>query len=289
MACSHPLRSVLYTTADNERGLEKLGSLGADAFILDLEDGVPDDRKEDARKILRGFLEKQRLENKYLTVRVNAVSSRHVADDLRAIAGNPPRAVVFPKVSGKEDAAKAETLMKKAGLPAWVKMWCLVETPKGVLNAPEIAGGSSRLEVLVVGTSDLSKDLHVPHSAAREGLLHSLSRVVLAARACGLSAIDGVFINLRDFDGFERTCRQGRALGFDGKTVIHPIQIKPANKIFGPGEAEIAEARRIISAFEAAQKKGKGVVLVGGKLVENLDVENARRVLALAEKTARKA
>lgn len=285
MACSYPLRSVLYTTADNERGLGKLGSLGADAFIVDLEDGVPDDRKEDARKILRAFLEKQRLGNKYLTVRVNTVPSRHVGNDLKAIAGAPPRAVVFPKVSGKEDVAKGEALMKKAGLSASVKIWCLIETPEGVLNVPEIAKASPRLECLVVGTSDLSKDLHVPQTVTRDGLLHSLSRIVLAARAFGLSVIDGVFINLRDLDGFERACRQGKALGFDGKTVIHPIQIEPANRIFGPGKAEIEGARKIISAFEAAQKKGKGVVLVGGRLVENLDVENARRVLALAEKT----
>lgn len=288
MACQdYPLRSVLYVPGDNPRALDKIGQLKPDAVILDLEDGVNPDERTEARARIAKIL-KNPPKGIYFTVRVNPVGSDWVNDDLKCLLDNPPHAIVFPKVGDASELEKAEILLKNLGLPDEVKLWVMIETPIGVLNAREIAFSTERLECLVMGTSDLVKDLHAAHTKDRSPVLFSLSLCVLVARARGMSIIDGVHIGLMDMPGFLAACEQGAALGFDGKTVIHPVQIEGANTAFGPGEKAVAKAEKIVAAFKAARKAGKGVTVVDGKLVEILDVEAAERTLKLAKKIAEK-
>ncbi len=284
MGCKdYPLRSVLYVPGDNPRAMDKIAELKPDAVILDLEDGVNPDARTPARNRIAKFL-KNPPPDIYITVRVNPVDSDWICDDLRAIRKSVPQAVVVPKVSGPGDLEAAESKLSAFGFSPEVMLWAMIETPVGVLNVREIASATKKLECLVMGTSDLVKDLQARHTKDRLPVLVALSQSVLAARAAGLSIIDGVHIGLMDMDGYLASCDQGAALGFDGKTVIHPVQIKGANKAFGPDEKEIAKAEKIVAAFKAARKAGKGVTVVDGKLVENLDVEAAERVLTLARR-----
>jgi len=179
-----------------------------------------------------------------------------------------------------------EQLMFSHNAPEQTAIWCMIETPLGVLNVQDIAGGSRRLACLVMGTSDLTKDLHALHTAVREPMLTSLSLCLLAARAYGLTILDGVYLDLKNDEGFRTACRQGLELGFDGKTLIHPRQVEPCNEVFAPSPEEVEQAHRIIEAHAAAQKEGKGVVVVDGRLIENLHVENARRLVTLADAIA---
>lgn len=288
MACQdYPLRSVLYVPGDNPRAMDKIADLSPDAVILDLEDGVNPDERGEARARIAEVLANPPKGN-YLTVRVNPTSSEWVKDDLKCLLDNPPHAIVFPKVGDAGEIKKAEGLLSKLGIDANVKLWAMIETPIGVLNSREIAFSTKRLECLVMGTSDLVKDLHAAHTLDRSPVLYSLSQCVLAARARGMSIIDGVHIGLMDMPGFLAACEQGAALGFDGKTIIHPVQLEGANAAFGPGEKAIKKAEKIVAAFRAARKAGKGVTVVDGKLVEILDVEAAERTLNLARKIAEK-
>lgn len=283
MGCQDfPLRSVLYVPGDNARALEKLASLAADAVILDLEDGVSPASKEAARESLKTFL-KSPPAKKYITVRVNAVDGDLIEGDLAAFKDCPVQAIVLPKVESPEDVSGIAEKMIDMGYGKDVKIWGMIETPLGVLNVERIAAPKG-LECLVIGANDLIKDLHAHHTPEREPILYSLSRCILAARAYGLSVVDGVHINIKDEAGFNASCKQGVELGFAGKTVIHPAQIAGANEIFAPSEEDLAEARKIVAGFEEAIAAGKGVTLVDGKLVEALHVENAKRLLALAEK-----
>ncbi len=278
-----PRRSVLYMPGSNARALEKGRSLPADGLILDLEDAVAPDAKAMARDTIATALSAGGYGGRELIVRVNGLNTPWGYEDLRMAAASGADAVLLPKVESADAVRQAEAVLRAAGAPACQTIWCMMETPLGILNAKEIAGASPAVGALVLGTSDLSKDLHAAHTAQRLPMITSLGLCLLAARAYGLAVLDGVHLDLNDEEGFAASCRQGRELGFDGKTLIHPKTIAACNAAFAPDDGEIAQAHRIIAAHAEAAAAGKGVVLVDGKLVENLHVENARRLVTLAE------
>lgn len=281
-----PRRSVLYLPGSSPRALEKARTLPADALILDLEDAVAPSAKEEARVRVLAALRAGGYGAREVAVRVNGLGTPWWEDDLRAVARSGAHAIVLPKVEGPETVRAAELALDAAGAPPALPLWCLVETPRGVLAAAEIASASDRVAALLMGTSDLVKELRARHTPGRQEVLASLGLVLLAARAHGLAALDGVHMDLDDAPGLEAVCRQGRDLGFDGKTLIHPSQLEVANRVFAPSEAELAEARRFVAAHAEAEAAGKGVVVVDGRLVEVLHVEEARRRLALADAIA---
>jgi citrate lyase subunit beta/citryl-CoA lyase len=270
----------------NPRALEKARELPADGLIFDLEDAVAPDAKETAREAVAAALAQGGYGKRELVLRVNALDTEWGEDDLRAAASMPLDAVLLPKVESAERVRETVARLDRAGAPPGLVVWCMIETPRGVLAAAEIAGASSRVAALVMGTSDLTKDLRAYDTPGREPLLTSLGLVLLAARAYGLTALDGVHLDLADEAGFAAFCAQGRALGFDGKTLIHPKQIAPANAAFAPSMEEIAQARKIIAAHADALAAGKGIVVVDGRLIENLHVKAARDTVALAEAIA---
>lgn len=274
-----PRRSVLYMPGSNERALEKARSLDADCLILDLEDAVAPAEKTAARQQVCAAVNAGGYGRREVTVRINALNSAWGKDDLAAVLTTPAAAVVLPKV---ESAEEIIAVAKQIPPSSTMAVWAMIETPRGVQNVESIAAAHPRLNVLVMGTSDLAKELRVPHTADRLGFLYALSRCVLAARACGLEIIDGVQLDLEDDIALRFACKQGRALGFDGKSLIHPKQISVTNEIFSPSEAAIAYAKQIISAWTEAEKRGSGVAVVNGKLVENLHAEEAKRILAMA-------
>ncbi len=282
-----PRRSVLYMPGSNARALEKGRSLPADGLILDLEDAVAPDAKAAARDTIAQALAAGGYGARELVVRVNGLNTPWGYDDLRMAAASGADAVLLPKVESADAVRQAEAVLRAAGAPAGQTIWCMMETPLGILNVKEIAGASPTVGALVLGTSDLAKDLHAAHTAQRLPMITSLGLCLLAARAYGLAVLDGVHLDLNDDEGFAASCRQGRELGFDGKTLIHPKTIAACNAAFAPDADEIAQAHRIIAAHAEAAAVGKGVVLVDGKLVENLHVENARRLVALAEAIGR--
>ena len=278
-----PRRSVLYMPGSNARALEKGRSLPADGLILDLEDAVAPDAKAMARDTIATALSAGGYGGRELIVRVNGLNTPWGYDDLRMAAASGADAVLLPKVESPDAVRQAEAVLRAAGAPAGQTIWCMMETPLGILNAKEIAGASPAVGALVLGTSDLAKDLHAAHTAERLPMITSLGLCLLAARAYRLAVLDGVHLDLNDDEGFAASCRQGRELGFDGKTLIHPKTIAACNAAFAPDDEEIAQAHRIIAAHAEAAAAGKGVVLVDGKLVENLHVENAHRLVTLAE------
>jgi len=281
-----PRRSVLYMPGANERALEKAKSLPTDALILDLEDSVAPDAKAEARERVAAAAASGDYGHREVTVRVNAPGTPWHADDLKAAAQAGPDAVVVPKVDSPRTVHEVEAALEAAGVPDRTAIWAMVETPVAMLDARAIVAASERLTVLVLGTNDLAKELHAEHVPGRAPLLTGLSLALLAARATGRVVLDGVYNDVQDLDGFEAEARQGRQLGFDGKTLIHPRQLEPCNRIFTPAPAEVDRSRRIIDAFEQATSQGRGVVTVDGRMIENLHVDEARRVLALAEAVA---
>ena len=278
-----PRRSLLYMPGSNARALDKAKTLPADGLILDLEDAVAPDAKAVAREQVCGSVKGGGYGGRELVIRVNGLDTPWGKDDIAAAAAAKPDAVLVPKVESAAQVQAVEALLEKSGAPAATTIWCMMETPLGILHAEAIAGASKRVACLVLGTSDLTKDLHARHTAARLPMLTSLTLCLLAGRAFGLTVLDGVHLDLGDEAGFVDACRQGLELGFDGKTLIHPKQVEPCNAVFAPSPEEVAEARKIITAFEAATAAGKGVVLVDGKLIENLHVEAATRLVALAD------
>jgi citrate lyase subunit beta/citryl-CoA lyase len=282
VATSRPRRSVLYMPGSNTRAMEKGRSLPADALILDLEDAVAPDAKEQARANIKGALAQGGYGRREILVRVNALDTAWGKDDLAAMATAGSDGILLPKVESAETVLAAQKILDDNGGPVDLAIWCMIETPLGVLHAEEIGKSSPRLGGFVMGTSDLAKDLHCLHTPERLPFMTSLNISVLVARAFGLAILDGVHLDLSDPAGFEASCKQGLELGFDGKTLIHPKTIGAANAVFGPTAEEVDRSARIIDAFETASSAGKGVVLLDGKLVENLHVENAKRVLALA-------
>ena len=270
----------------NTRALEKARGLSADSLILDLEDAVATDAKAEARDNVVSSLTSGEYGNRELTIRVNGLDTDWHADDLAAAAAAGPAAVVVPKVNSPADVAAIEAGLQAGGAPEHTKIWAMVETPQAMLDCANIAAASERLTVLVMGTNDLAKELHAAHVPGRQPLLTGLGLCLLGARAAGKVILDGVYNDVRDPEGFEAECRQGAQMGFDGKTLIHPGQLDAANAVFAPADAEVESSREIIAAFEAAQREGKGVVTVNGRMIENLHVENARRVLAMADAIA---
>ncbi len=278
-----PRRSALYMPGANARALEKARGFDADVLLLDLEDAVAPAAKAEARRLVLEALAAGGYGHRELVVRVNGQGTPWQADDLAAAATSGADAVLLPKVEGADQVRAAEAALAARGAPPSLRLWAMIETPRGVLRSAEIAAASPRLACLVAGTSDLVKDLMARHTAGRAEVLTSLSLIVLAARAHGLSCLDGVHLDLADEAGFEAACLQGRDLGFDGKTLIHPKTIAVANRTFGPSPSELEAARRIMVAHAEAEAFGQGVVVVDGRLVEGLHVEAARRLLALAE------
>lgn len=285
-ATARPRRSVLYMPGSNPRALEKARTLAADGLILDLEDAVAPDAKETARAQVVEAVKAGGYGARELLVRVNSLATPWGQADVAAAATSGAHAVLIPKVESADTVRQVEAVMVANGAPADMAIWCMMETPRGMLKAEEIAGSTPRMAGFVMGTSDLAKDLHCAHTRDRLPMITSLGLCLLAARAYGLAALDGVYLDLNDDEGFEYSCRQGLELGFDGKTLIHPKTIDAANRVFAPAEKEIAWSKTIIAAHAEAAAAGKGVVVVDGKLIENLHVENARRVVALADQIA---
>ncbi len=283
---ARPRRSVLYMPGSNARALAKGKTLPADGLILDLEDAVAPDAKEQAREQVVAAVRGGGYGHRELFVRVNGLDTRWGHADLCAAAASGAHAVLLPKVESADEVRRAERVLVAAGAPDGLALWCMMETPRGILHAEEIADASPRLAGFVLGTSDLAKDLHAAHTAMRLPMLVSLGTCLLAARAAGIAILDGVHLDLGDEEGFRASCVQGAELGFDGKTLIHPKQLAPANEVFAPSPAAVERSLEIIAAWDEAQKEGKGVVVVDGRLVENLHVEDARRLVALADAIA---
>jgi citrate lyase subunit beta/citryl-CoA lyase len=281
-----PRRSVLYMPGNNLRALEKAKTLAADALIFDLEDAVAPDQKIAARATLIEALQAGAYGQREVAIRINALATAWGADDVAAVARAPVHAVCVPKIENAEQVRAVAQALEANGAPAAMTIWAMIETPLGVLNAREIAAAHPRLNVLIMGTSDLAKDLRVPHTADRLGFLASLGLCVLAARAHGIDILDGVDLDLTGGETFRAVCQQGRTLGFDGKTLIHPNQIAGANEIFGPSAAAIEHARRVLAVWQQAEQAGAGVAVLDGKLVENLHAAEAERVLAIADAIA---
>jgi citrate lyase subunit beta / citryl-CoA lyase len=281
-----PRRSVLYMPGANTRAMEKARGLPADALILDLEDAVAPDAKAAARANIAAALAAGGYGKRELIVRVNGLATPWGYDDLVAAAAMKLDAVLLPKVESADAVRQAEAVLAGAGAPPRLALWCMMETPLGMLHAAAIAAASPRVACLVMGTSDLTKDLNARHTRDRLPMLTALGLCVLAARAYRLAILDGVHLDLADDEGLAAVCRQGRELGFDGKTLIHPKTIAAANTAFAPAADEVEWSRRIIAAHAETEAAGKGVVLVDGKLIENLHVEAAHRTVALAERIA---
>ena len=286
-------RSLISVPAINERALQKARTLDCDGVIFDLEDSVAPACKAEARENLRRFFSETPLEGRETIIRINALDTPEAQDDLETVLAFSPDAVLLPKVMGATDVADINAWLEAAGAPQSLRVWAMVETPRAVLEIGAIAAerrrNAGRLDALVVGLNDLRKETGVLAQPGRAFLVPWLMQVVLAARAYGLEAIDSVFNDFRDAAGLDAECAQGRAMGFDGKMLIHPAQIAAANDHFGPGEAEIAEARSIVAGFAAPETAGLGVIEIGGRMVERLHLEQAERLLHKARQiSARK-
>ena len=283
---TRPRRTVLYLPGSNARALEKSRTLDADSLILDLEDAVAPDAKATARDQVAAAVAAGGFGHREVLVRVNGLETGWFADDLAALAGAPPDGVLVPKVSSIIDVHTVEAALDRAGVAREVPLWAMLETPRAVLDAGELVHASDRLVGFVLGTNDLAKELRAAHVPGRAPLLPALAWCLLAVRDAGKVAIDGVYNDLDDAQGFAAECQQARELGFDGKTVIHPKQLTACNDAFTPTEDEVEAAREVIAAYEAAEAEGRGVVTVNGKLIEALHVEQAQTTLSRAEAIA---
>jgi citrate lyase subunit beta / citryl-CoA lyase len=279
-----PRRSVLYLPASNQRALVKARSIPCDGLIFDLEDAVAPDAKPAARDAACEAAASREYGRREVTIRINSADTEWHRDDLRAASEAGPDAIVVPKVSSADEVRELADEMAAFGAPRYTKLWAMVETPVAMLHAEEIAAASDRLTVLVMGTNDLAKELDAEHVPGRHPLLAALGLALLAARATGTAILDGVFNDVKDTDGFLAECRQGREMGFDGKTLIHPSQVDGANTAFAPSEDAVDDARGVLEAWAAGA--GSGVVTYRGRMVESLHVEMARRTLALSEAIA---
>ena len=276
-----PLRSVLYMPSSNERALEKAKSIACDGLILDLEDAVAPDAKPAAREAAAAAAASGDYGRRTVTIRVNGLGTQWHDADIVAASQAGPAAIVVPKVDSVDDVARLVAAMEKAGAPDHTRLWAMVETPVAILDALAIARSSERIGAFVLGTNDLVKELYAEHVPGRAPILPSLHTALLAGRAAGIAVIDGVYNDVKDTEGFLVECEQGRQMGFDGKTLIHPGQVEGANRAFAPSEQAVEDARGLIAAWEDG--KGAGVVTFNGRMVENLHVESARRTLAIDE------
>jgi citrate lyase subunit beta/citryl-CoA lyase len=278
-----PRRSALYLPGNNARALEKAKTLAADVLIFDLEDAVGPDAKADSRALVCEAVSSGSYRPREIVVRINGVGTDWHGDDVAAVAGAPAHGVLVPKVENGDQVLALAAALDGLGAPPSLRLWAMIETPGSFLRAEEIASASDRLAVLVVGTNDLVNELHALHVGGRAPVVPALSLAVLGARAAGKVVLDGVFNDIGDEAGFRAEAQQGREMGFDGKTLIHPSQIAGANDVFGPSREELAAARKIVSAYEAAEAAGTSVITVDGRMVESLHVRDARRILALAD------
>jgi citrate lyase subunit beta/citryl-CoA lyase len=283
---TRPRRSALYTPGSNLRALEKAKTLPADVLIMDLEDAVAPEAKRDARIQVVNAVKAGGFGAREIVIRVNGLNTPWGYGDLAAVADAGADAILIPKVESVETVRQAETVLVANGAAEPLALWCMMETPRAMLNAEEVAGASRRVQCFVMGTSDLTKDLHAAHTRDRLPLITSLGLCMLAARAYGLAILDGVHLDLEDDAGFEIACHQGAEMGFDGKTLIHPKTIAAANKAFAPAASDVDWSRRVIAAHADATANGRGIVVLDGKLIENLHVLNARRIVELAESIA---
>lgn len=277
-----PRRSVLYMPGAKTRALEKAAGLPADALILDLEDATGPTEKDMARDLVCEKVAAKAFGKREVIVRVNGLDTEWGEADVRAAAKAGPDAILVPKVGSPDDIAAVAKIMEEEGAPGTCAIWAMMETPIGILNAQAIAQ-SPRLTCFIMGTNDLVKELNAQHTADRAPVLASLSICLLAAKAYGLGCIDGVYNAYKDDEGLQAECEKGLAMGFDGKTLIHPLQLAVTNEVFAPSQADLDLYARQVAAFEETRAKGEAVAVVDGKIVENLHVETAKARLALAE------
>jgi citrate lyase subunit beta / citryl-CoA lyase len=282
-----PRRSVLYMPGSNARAIEKARTLPADAVILDLEDSVAPEAKANARQQVLDAVSAGGFAPREVVVRINGLDTPWWLEDLNAVARSKPDAVLVPKVSTPNHLADVAERLVDISADHRIRVWAMMETPLAVLNAGLIAAAAAdvetRLVAFVMGTNDLAKETRARITAGRPNMLSWLMNCVAAARAYGLLIFDGVFNDLADAEGFARECAQGRDMGFDGKTLIHPNQIEPCNLAFSPTADEIAQARKLVDVFDRPENSAKGVVEVDGRMVERLHAEMARRTLAIAQ------
>lgn len=277
-----PRRSCLYMPGTNSRALEKARTLPCDVVIMDLEDAVAPDSKELARQRVCDALDNGDYGFRERWVRINALSSEWGERDLTTVIKHRPDALVLPKVDNADDVISANELLREANLHPEIALWAMIESPRAVLNIAHIAAAASstRLAGLIFGSNDLAKDLRLQASPERTGLLPALTQTVTAARAFQLEVLDGVYNNTADAEGFYQECRQGRQLGFDGKTLIHPSQIDTANSVFGPQVEAVNNAQAIVAAFAEPDNQGAGVLKINGEMTERLHLIEAQRLLA---------
>ena len=282
-----PRRSVLYMPGANARALEKARGLAADCLILDLEDAVAPDAKADARERVADAVRARGFGRREVVVRVNAIETQWGLSDLDAAVAAGPDAILIPKVSRPGDIVSAAKILAARQAPPEMKLWAMMETPAAILDAAAIAASGNRLSCFVLGTNDLLKETRARPYARRFAVTPWLSTCVLAARANGLDVLDGVYNDFKDEAGFRAECDQGRSLGMDGKTLIHPSQIAVCNEIFSPSDDEIAWSRSVIAGFDRPETAGAGVITLEGRMVERLHLDMARRTVAIAEAIAK--
>jgi citrate lyase subunit beta/citryl-CoA lyase len=282
-----PRRSMLYMPGSNARALEKAKTLPADAMILDLEDSVAPDAKEAARDQVAAAVKAGGFGSREVFIRINGVDTPWHAEDLSAAAHAAPDAILVPKVASPDTLELIGRRLLDMGTNHKTRVWAMIETPLAIFNilpiAEEAKDSESRLAGFVMGTNDLAKETRARLVPGRAPMLAWLSTCIAAARHCGIEIVDGVYNDIGDTEGFAAECRQGVELGFDGKTLIHPSQIEPCNRAFSPSAEEVAQARKIIAAFDLPENKSKGVVSIDGRMVERLHAEMARRTVAIAD------
>ncbi len=283
-----PRRSVLYMPGANERALEKARTIAADALILDLEDSVAPDAKADARAKVAAAVASRGYGKRELIIRINGLDTPWGVEDLKMAAAASPDAVLVPKVARPGDIVNASRIHGAMGGADTTRMWAMMETPMAIFNVREIASVHqvARLSCLVLGTNDLQKESRALATGGRFAILPWLSMTLLAARAYGLDVIDGVYNDFRDEAGFRAECEQGRTLGMDGKTLIHPAQVAVCNELFSPAPEEVAWSRKVIGTFALPENSAKGVITVEGRMVERLHLAMAERVVSIAEAIA---
>jgi citrate lyase subunit beta/citryl-CoA lyase len=278
-----PRRSCLYMPGANPRALEKAKTLPADMLILDLEDAVAPDAKAEARQVIHNAVNERAYARREVVIRINGLDTQWGHDDLTMAVAAKPDGILVPKVISGEQVLEIDKALSDAGAPADLGLWVMIEMPLAILNIQEIAAARqcSRLTGFVMGTNDLAKEFNAIATADRFAFQVPLALALTAARAYGLVAIDGVYNDIKNEQGLAAECEQGRTLGFDGKTLIHPAQLEPANRIFSPDPSDIAQAEAVIEAFAMAENQGKGVIKVNGKMAELLHLEQAKRLVAV--------
>ncbi len=273
----------------NSKALEKAKALAADVLLLDLEDSVAPETKDAAREAVAGAVKAGGYGKREVIVRVNALATPWGREDILAAGAAKPDGVLAPKVESGEEVITLDDALTEAGFPEDAALWVMIETPRAILRIAEIAAAAraTRLSAFVMGTNDLAKEMRAQPDAARTPFHAALALTVTAARAEGLSAIDGVYNDIANAAGFEAECRQGLMFGFDGKTLIHPSQVDACNAVFAPTEEELARARTVIAAFALPENAGKGVIKIDGRMTELLHLEEAKRVVAVAAEISR--